>query len=140
MRRLLRHLRMLRRRDDGAAALEAALLLPMYLTLTVGMVDLGTAMFEIMQMNAAAQAGMGSAVTNPTLSGVSAALTAGAGGFALNGTLSTSSIASGVITITAACDTAAGKSCAPILPWPFGAYVHGAFAAHHASTIIVRVQ
>ena len=68
-----------RRRERGSASLEAAILIPMYLTLTFGMVDLGTAMFESMQMNAAAQAGMASAVTNPTLSGVPAALTAGAG-------------------------------------------------------------
>ena len=127
-----------RRRERGSASLEAAILIPMYLTLTFGMVDLGTAMFESMQMNAAAQAGMASAVNNPTLSGVPAALTAGAGGFALSTT--TSTVTAGVVTITAACSTGSGGSCAPILPWPLGAYVTSIFSTALASTVTVRLE
>jgi Flp pilus assembly protein TadG len=128
------------RRDDGAAALEAATLMPLFLTLAVGAVDLGTAMFEAMQMNAAAQAGMASGVIDPTLAGVKAAMTSAAGGFTLDTTLSTSSIVNGVVTVTAACDTGKSGSCAPILPWPMkGSFIKSAFPAHLAATITVRV-
>jgi Flp pilus assembly protein TadG len=140
MRHALRLARSLLHREDGAAAAEAAFLLPVFLTLTLGTVDLGAAMFEMMQMSSAAQAGMASAVLNPSLSGVPAALNAGAGGFALNTGLSAATITSGVITVRATCDTGSGAACAPILPWDMGNFIHGAFPAHHTATIIVRVQ
>ena len=41
----------------GAAALEAAIITAFLMLLTVGVVDLGMAMFRMMQVNAAAQAG-----------------------------------------------------------------------------------
>ena len=128
------------RRADGAAAIEAAILMPLFLTLAVGAVDLGTAMFETMQMNAAAQAGMASGVIDPTLAGVNTAMNAAAGGFTLDTTLSTSSIANGVVTVTAACDTGNSGSCAPILPWPMnGTFIKNAFPTQLAATVTVRI-
>lgn len=127
-------------RDDGAAAIEAAILMPLFLTVAVGVVDLGTAMFEAMQMNAAAQAGMASGVIDPSLAGVNTAMTAAAGGFTLDTTVSTSSIANGVVTVTAACNTGKTGSCAPFLPWPMnGTFIKTAFPAHLAATVTVRI-
>ena len=57
------------RRNDGAAALEAALVAPLFLALTVGIADLGMGMFQAMDVNAAAQAGAMYVVINRTTSG-----------------------------------------------------------------------
>jgi Flp pilus assembly protein TadG len=48
----------------GTAAVEAAIFLPIFLTLTLGVTDLGTGMFVRMTVNAAAQAGAAYAVIN----------------------------------------------------------------------------
>jgi Flp pilus assembly protein TadG len=126
--------------ENGAAAIEAALLMPVFLTLAVGTVDFGTAMFQSMQVNAAAQAGMASGVIDPTLSGVTAAMNSAAGNLTLDNALSASSISNGVVTVTATCDTAQGHSCAPILPWPMAAtYARTGFPAHLSATLTVRI-
>jgi len=56
-------LRRFLRCTKGAAALEAAVVLPVFLTLTVGMVDLGSGMFIAMEVNNAAQAGAATSST-----------------------------------------------------------------------------
>jgi Flp pilus assembly protein TadG len=48
----------------GTAAVEAAIFAPIYLTLTLGITDLGSGMFARMQVNAAAQVGAAYAVIN----------------------------------------------------------------------------
>jgi Flp pilus assembly protein TadG len=52
----------------AAAAVEAAIVAPLFLILTLGITDLGTAMFESMAINAAAQAGAAYAVINTSSS------------------------------------------------------------------------
>jgi len=48
----------------GTAAVEAAIFAPIFLTLTLGITDLGTGMFVRMTVNAATQAGAAFAVVN----------------------------------------------------------------------------
>jgi Flp pilus assembly protein TadG len=48
----------------GTAAVEAAIFLPIFLTFTLGVTDLGSGMFTRMSVNAAAQAGAAYAVIN----------------------------------------------------------------------------
>lgn len=48
----------------GTAAVEAAIFAPIFLTLTLGITDLGTGMFTRMTVNAATQAGAAYAVVN----------------------------------------------------------------------------
>ena len=48
----------------ATAAVEAAIFAPIFLTLTLGVTDLGSGMFVQMQVNAAAQAGASYAVIN----------------------------------------------------------------------------
>jgi Flp pilus assembly protein TadG len=52
------------RNSVGTAAVETAVFAPIFLTLTLGITDLGTGMFVRMQVNAAAQAGAAYAVIN----------------------------------------------------------------------------
>jgi Flp pilus assembly protein TadG len=52
------------RNDRGAALIEAAITVPFFVILLVGIVDLGTGMYEAMGVNAAAQAGATYAVLN----------------------------------------------------------------------------
>jgi Flp pilus assembly protein TadG len=52
------------RNDRGAALVEAAIALPFFIISTVGVVDLGTGMYEAMAVNAAAQTGAAYAVLN----------------------------------------------------------------------------
>jgi Flp pilus assembly protein TadG len=52
------------RSDRAAAAVETVIVLPIYLLLTVGIADFGIAMFENMQVNAAAEAGAAYAAFN----------------------------------------------------------------------------
>jgi len=128
-------------RDDGAAAIEACILLPLFLTMVLGVVDLATATFEAMQVNAAAQAGMAAGVIDPTLAGVQSAMNAAAGGLTLDTALTGGTISNGVITITATCDTGSHGACAPILPWPMnGTFVTSVFPLHLTSTATVRVR
>jgi hypothetical protein len=78
----------------GAAMLEAAMVAPLFLILTVGVTDLGTAMFEKMTVNAAAQSGAVYAVIHagdicatltPTcLSNIQTAMSDASGGLSIN--------------------------------------------------------
>jgi Flp pilus assembly protein TadG len=129
------------RSKDGAAAIETAIVLPIFLTLTIGMVDVGAGMFQSMQMNAAAQAGAASLFINPSGANVQAAMTAAAG-YTLNTSLTTGSISGGVVTATATCDTASGSPCAPIMPWTkIGSFFKtSVFPTHLASTATFRIE
>jgi len=82
-------LRRLLGNSDATAAVEAAIFLPIFLLLTFGITDLGSAMFKRQQVNAAAQAGAAYAVSNSggdcaslssaCLAGIKAAMNAAAG-------------------------------------------------------------
>jgi Flp pilus assembly protein TadG len=75
--------------SDATAAVEAAIFLPIFVLLTFGITDLGSAMFKRQQVNAAAQAGAAYAVSNSggdcaslssaCLAGIQAAMNAAAG-------------------------------------------------------------
>jgi Flp pilus assembly protein TadG len=140
--RLVMFLRNVMRRDDGSAAVEAGLLLPLYMTLMVGTVDISAGMFQSMQMNAAAQAGAASMVITPSMSGVSAAMNSAAGGYALDATLTTWTVSGGVVTATATCNTGPSASCAPIVPWAsIGSFLKTSiFPAHLSATATIRIE
>jgi Flp pilus assembly protein TadG len=72
----------------GAPAIEAAISIPLFLILTVGIVNLGAAMFDLAAVNAAAQAGTAYAIINGTVSGSSfqTAMTNAANGLAIAAT------------------------------------------------------
>ena len=53
----------------GAVAIEAAISVPLFIILTMGIVNLGTAMFDLAAVNAAAQAGAAYGIINGTVSG-----------------------------------------------------------------------
>src|SRR5688572_10149681 len=57
-------IRRLLRCIDGTAAVEAAIFLPIFLLLTFGITDIGTAILVHQQVNAAVQAGASYAVIN----------------------------------------------------------------------------
>src|SRR5215831_1812271 len=59
---MIRSLRHFVQNCSGAAAVEAAIFLPIFLVMTLGITDLGAGMFVRMQVNAAAQAGAAYAV------------------------------------------------------------------------------
>jgi Flp pilus assembly protein TadG len=62
--KMVRILRRLFGCTTATAAVEAAIFAPIFLTLTLGVTDLGSGMFVRMTVNAAAQAGAAYAVTN----------------------------------------------------------------------------
>src|SRR5229473_2303821 len=70
----------------GAAAIEAAIVFPLLLILVIGLVDLGTEMFIVMEVNNAAQAGAANAVQNQSVAGVASAMTNAAGGISISAT------------------------------------------------------
>lgn len=57
-------LRLFSNRDDGTAAVEAAIFAPIFLLFTFGITDLGSGMYSRMSVNAAAQAGAAYAIIN----------------------------------------------------------------------------
>jgi TadE-like protein len=59
-----RLLHQLLRCTAAAAAVEAAIVIPLFLIVTVGFVDLGAAMFQQTTVNAAAQAGVAAIIRN----------------------------------------------------------------------------
>jgi hypothetical protein len=61
---MIKILRHLFRCETATAAVEAAIFAPIFLTLTLGITDLGTGMFVQMTVNAATQAGASYAVIN----------------------------------------------------------------------------
>lgn len=75
---MIRILRRLVKNTDATAVVEAAIFLPVYLILTLGVTDVGTGMFVEMTVNAATQAGAAYAVIHYPNSGVcaSASMTA----------------------------------------------------------------
>jgi Flp pilus assembly protein TadG len=116
----------------GAAALEAAIVLPVFLTLTVGMVDVGAGMFIAMEVNNAAQAGAASAVSNSgSLTGVAAAMTAAAGGLTITATPAPT-LTGGILTVTASYNCTQANRCS-IMPWSI-------YPKTMTSTVTVRLQ
>src|SRR5215472_6637674 len=124
------------RRNDGAAALEAALVAPLFLALTVGTADLGMGMFQAMDVNAAAQAGAMYVVINTSTSGDQTLMNDAAGDASV--TVS-QSISAGVVTVTAT------HTFSPVLPgivnsqprvltWLTG------WPSPFSSTVTVRIQ
>jgi Flp pilus assembly protein TadG len=127
-------LRRFLRCTKGAASLEAAIVLPVFLTLTVGMVDLGSGMFIAMEVNNAAQAGAAKVVNNPTafsVANVQAAMTAAAGSLTVTATPAPT-LSAGVLTVSASYDCTVANSCT-ILPWT-------PYPKTMTSTVKVRVQ
>jgi Flp pilus assembly protein TadG len=88
------------RNSDGAALIEAAIALPFFLILMVGIVDLGAGMYDAMAVNAAAQAGAAYAVLNKGASSGSSLLNAAADNLNISPDV-TQSISVGVISVTA---------------------------------------
>lgn len=118
----------------GAAALEAAIVLPVFLTLTVGMVDLGSGMFIAMEVNNAAQAGAAKVVNDPTAfsaANIQAAMTAAAGSLTITA-MPTPTLSAGVLTVSASYDCTTANHCT-ILPWTL-------YPKTMTSTVKVRVQ
>jgi Flp pilus assembly protein TadG len=88
------------RNNSGAALVEAAVALPLFLILAVGIIDLGTGTYDAMAVNAAAQAGAAYAVLNKGASSGSSLLNAAADNLNIYPDV-TQSISVGVITVTA---------------------------------------
>ena len=78
LRRFATLLRSFAGNSDATAVVETAIFAPIFLTLTLGVGDLGSGMFVRMQVNAAAQAGAAYAVinscTSTCLTGIKAAM------------------------------------------------------------------
>jgi Flp pilus assembly protein TadG len=101
-------------RNDGGSALEMGVLLPLFLILTSGTVDVGIQIMSTMAVNHAAQAGAAYILMNP------ADIVSGGGGLAAAMTSATGlvvqatpapTLVDGVLTITATTPYAA------IIPW-----------------------
>ena len=88
------------RNNTGAALVEAAIALPFFLILLVGIVDLGTGMYRAMSVNAATQAGAAYAVLNKGATSGSSLLNAAADDLNIFPDV-TQSISVGVVTVTA---------------------------------------
>ena len=88
------------RNERGAALIEAAFALPFFLILMVGIIDLGTGMYDAMAVNAAAQAGATYAVLNNGASSGSSLLNASADNLNIYPDV-TQSISVGVVSVTA---------------------------------------
>ena len=124
------------RRNDGAAALEAALVAPLFLALTVGIADLGMGMFQAMDVNAAAQAGAMYVVINRTTSGDQPLMNDAAG----DATVTVSqSISAGVVTVTAT------HAFSPVLPGVVNSQPRvltwlAGWPSPFSSTVTIRIQ
>jgi hypothetical protein len=153
---MIRILRRLFRNSDATAAVEAATFAPIFLTLTLGITDLGTGMFVGMTVNAATQAGATYAVINsgctPTpctpvcasltstcLSGIQKAMNDAVG----NSSFCTGSVCTASFT---SCSDPNGGVCfvvsanypfSPILP---DAVYSWAKSLTYSSTVTVRIQ
>jgi Flp pilus assembly protein TadG len=88
------------RNNTGAALLEAAIALPFFLILTVGIVDLGRGVYCAMAVNAASQAGAAYAVVNKGATSGSSLLNAAADNLNIYPDV-TQSISVGVVSVTA---------------------------------------
>jgi hypothetical protein len=131
----------------ATAAVEAAIFTPFFLTLTLGVTDLGSGMFVQMTVNAAAQAGAAYAVKNCTsltaacLTNIKTAMNDATGNSSFctvaTCTPSMTSCPDGspkCITVSANCPFS------PILPVTSGSFSHSWTQAQtYSSTIIIRV-
>jgi hypothetical protein len=146
MTRTLRHFL---RCTKATAAVEAAIFSPLFLVFTLGVTDLGSGMFTMMTVNAAAQSGAAYAVINSSstcsamgagcLAGIEKAMDDATG----NSKFCTTAVCSAVFT---ACADPNGGICftvsanypyTPILP---GAVYAWAQSTNYKSSVIVRIQ
>jgi Flp pilus assembly protein TadG len=107
------------RNNSGAALIEAAIALPFLVVLLVGIVDLGTAMYEAMSVNAAAQAGATFAVLNKGATSGPSLLNAAADNLNIYPNV-TQSISVGVVSVTASYQFAPllwSTGINALLPW-----------------------
>jgi Flp pilus assembly protein TadG len=107
------------RNDTGAALIEAAIALPFFLILMVGIIDLGTGMYDAMSVNAAAQAGAAYAVLNKGATSGSSLLNAAAENLSIYPDV-TQSVSVGVVTVTASYTFTPlmwSTGLAALLPW-----------------------
>jgi Flp pilus assembly protein TadG len=143
-------LRRLFRSSDATAAVETAIFAPIFLTLMLGVTDLGSGMFVRMTVNAAAQAGAAYAVihscTTSCLANIQTAMNDATGnpsfcttpGSACTATPTPASCAAGVVcTIT----VSASYRFLPILPVSTGSFSQlWTKSTTVSSTATVRVQ
>jgi Flp pilus assembly protein TadG len=142
-------IRRLFRCKRGTAAVEAAIFAPIYLTLTLGITDLGSGMFVRMQINAAVQVGAAYAViesgsvcssmTSACLNGIKQAMNDATGNLSFcTGSVCTASFASCAEANGGICYTvSANYPYTPILP--DAVYTWAKSAQTYSSTATVRV-
>jgi len=120
--------------ERGTAAIEAGIVLPVFIALTIGIVDLGTAMYEKQAMNAAAQAGAAYEVINLSATGISTIMDYAAGNVSATGlTITATTPSGGVVTVTAS------HTFTPIFPVSvFAPWVASPF--NLSSTVTVRIE
>jgi Flp pilus assembly protein TadG len=121
----------------GAAAIEAAFVFPILLILVIGLVDLGTEMFIVMEVNNAAQAGAANAVQNNSVAGVATAMTNAAGGLSISATPAPT-LTGGIVTVTASYSCTIANKCILMPRTLFTAWVTNSRTI--TSTVIIRIQ
>jgi Flp pilus assembly protein TadG len=127
---MLHILRRLLFRTDGVAVIEAAIVFPLFLILTVGLIDLGMGMFQKLAVNQAAQAGAAYAVINQNVSGIQNVMDDAAGGLTVT---ATPTLGNGIIRVTAAHDFT------PLMPSSvYTTWVPSIL--HLTSTITIRIK
>ena len=128
---ILRRLLGLWRPDDGTAAIEAGIVLPVFMFLIVGIFDLGTGMYEKQAINAAAQAGAAYEVINLKVTGIAPVMNDAAGN--MTGLTITNTLSNGIVTVTAS------HNFTPIfLHSKFAAWVTSPF--NLSSSVTIRIQ
>jgi Flp pilus assembly protein TadG len=118
---------------NATAAVEAAIFLPIFLTLTLGVTDIGSGMFVRMQINAAAQAGAAYVIKNGCASGCLSSVKTAMNDAAGNPSLCTST-STPRATCTAQIQTCTGGVCSTVNSCP------NPLAANTQCIITVRVS
>jgi Flp pilus assembly protein TadG len=126
--------RRLRHDTDGTAAIELAIVLPVLFAITVGVVDLGTGMYEKTAVNAAAQAGAAYAIINNSVTGTGfqTAMNNAAGGLVITATPAPT-ISGGIVTVSARHDFTPVLGTTLFVTW-----VPSLFRL--TSTVTIRIQ
>ena len=141
-------LRSFARNTVATAAVEAAIFAPIFLTLTLGITDLGSGMFVRMTVNAAAQAGAAYAVINSSsacatltttcLNGIKTTMNDATGDSSFcTGSVCTASITSCADGSPKCITVSAHYSFSPILPNALYAWAQSMTVP---STVTIRVQ
>ena len=127
---------------DGSAAVEAAIFVPIFVLLTLGITDLGTGMYVRMAANSAAQAGAAYAIVNKCGSSCLSNIQT-----AMNDATGNASFCSGTVcgASMGACAADAATTCIvisvsypfiPLLPQPVYSWAESMTVS---STVIVRI-